>query len=208
MVICVLNPYKTCLVRVMALDRSRCRQHYDSPSPPYICRSIGTDTNACGKATKQGSTDMAAKAALMTAESLSHSGRAPIPLAERLILALDIPSVEEAEHLIEELGSSIQFYKIGLQLQFAGGLTLASKLIASGRKVFLDSKIFDIDETVTNAVANVAKMGVTFLTVHGNGSTIRAAIEGRGRHELKIFSVTALTSLDAHDLADFGWNGT
>jgi orotidine-5'-phosphate decarboxylase len=116
--------------------------------------------------------------------------------------------VEEAETIITRLGSSVLFYKIGLQLQFAGGLPLADKLIARGKKVFLDSKILDIDQTVTGAVANVANMGVSFLTVHGNGATIRAAVEGRKRHDLKLLSVTVLTSLDAFDMQDLGLSCT
>jgi orotidine-5'-phosphate decarboxylase len=123
-------------------------------------------------------------------------------------LLLDVPSVEEAETIITRLGSSVLFYKIGLQLQFAGGLPLADKLIARGKKVFLDSKILDIDQTVTGAVANVANMGVSFLTVHGNGATIRAAVEGRKRHDLKLLSVTVLTSLDAFDMQDLGLSCT
>jgi len=130
--------------------------------------------------------------------------RNAIPIEERLIVALDVQTVEAARAVVEKLGASILFYKIGLQLQFAGGLPLASELVAAGKKVFLDSKILDIDQTVTGAVANVANMGVSFLTVHGNGSTIRAAVEGRKHHSLKLLAVTVLTSLDAFDMQDLG----
>ena len=129
-----------------------------------------------------------------------------IPLDERLIVALDVPTVPDALDVVDDLGSSIKFYKIGLQLQFAGGIGLANDLIARGKKVFLDSKLFDIDQTVSSATSNVANMGVSFLTVHGNGPTVRAALEGRGRRDLKILSVTVLTSLDAHDIKDLGFD--
>ena len=128
-----------------------------------------------------------------------------IPLAERLIVALDVPTIDEARAVVQTLGDTVQFYKIGLQLQMAGGLLLAKKFTAAGKKVFLDSKIFDIDETVTGAVERVANMGVNSLTVHGNGPTIRAAMKGRGDSNLKILSVTVLTSLDAHDIRDLGY---
>jgi len=147
---------------------------------------------------------MAAAAKLKLMENVRNA----IPTQERLIVALDVPSVEEAEAVVARLGSSVLFYKIGLQLQFAGGLPLADKLIARGKKVFLDSKILDIDQTVIGAVANVANMGVSFLTVHGNGATIRAAVEGRKHHDLKLLSVTVLTSLDAFDMQDLGLSCT
>lgn len=147
---------------------------------------------------------MASAAKLKLVENVRH----PIPTEERLIVALDVPTVEEAKTVVERLGASVLFYKIGLQLQFAGGLSMADGLIAKGKKVFLDSKILDIDQTVTGAVANVANMGVSFLTVHGNGSTIRAALEGRKNHDLKILSVTVLTSLDAFDMQDLGLSCT
>lgn len=128
--------------------------------------------------------------------------QASIPLEERLIVALDVPTAADAQRMVERLGDSVQFYKIGMQLQFGGGLGYAAELIEQGKKVFLDSKLFDIDETVERAVENVARMGVDFLTVHGNGKTIQAAVRGRGHTQLKVFSVTVLTSLDSADLAD------
>jgi len=143
-------------------------------------------------------------AARALADMTEDMARTSIRLEDRLIVALDVPTVENAERLVEMLGDSVNFYKVGLQLQFAGGLSFAEDLVGRGKKVFLDSKLLDIDQTITGAVANIAKMGVSFLTVHGNGPTIKAAIEGRGNNPLKIFSVTALTSLDALDLADLG----
>ncbi len=129
-----------------------------------------------------------------------------IPISERLIVALDVPTTERAIEIVEELGTEVSFYKIGMQLQFAGGIQLADTLIKKhGKKVFLDSKLLDIGQTIESAVRNIADMGVSFLTVHGNGKVIRAAISGRGDSELKILSVTFLTNLDANDLADMGY---
>ena len=127
-----------------------------------------------------------------------------IPLEDRLIVALDVASVADARARVERLGDSVRFYKIGLQLQFAGGIEFARELIAAGKKVFLDAKLLDIDQTVAGAVASIAALGVDFVTVHGHGATIAAAVAGRGTSRLKILSVTALTSLDAHDMAELG----
>jgi orotidine-5'-phosphate decarboxylase len=126
-----------------------------------------------------------------------------IPLRERLIVALDVATVEKARAIVEELGDAVQFYKIGMQLQFAGGLQFAEELINSyKKKVFLDSKLLDIGQTISGAVENIAKMGVTFLTIHGNGKTIKSAVAASRGTNLKILTVTVLTHLDAHDLMD------
>jgi orotidine-5'-phosphate decarboxylase len=126
-----------------------------------------------------------------------------IPTSERLIVALDLPNSEKAEALVEELGETVQFYKIGMQLQFAGGLQLAERLISEyKKKVFLDSKLLDISQTIKGAVENIAKMGVSFLTIHGGGKNIRSAVAASRGTNLKIFTITVLTHLDAHDLMD------
>lgn len=130
---------------------------------------------------------------------------ATAPIEERLIVALDVPSVGEARAVVDEIGDAVCFYKIGMQLQFANGLQLAEQMVAEGKKVFLDAKLFDIDATIEKAVASVAKMGASFLTVHGNEPTIRAAVRGRGDADLKILSVTVLTSLDHHDIQALGF---
>jgi len=127
-----------------------------------------------------------------------------IKLQDRLIVALDVPTVENAKALISALGSSVSFYKIGMQLQFAGGIELAKELAQRGKKVFLDAKLLDIDQAVANAAENIAKLGVTFLTVHGNGPAVAAAVKGRGSSALKVLAVTALTSMDERDLAQLG----
>jgi len=129
--------------------------------------------------------------------------RTKIPDKERLIVALDVPTVDKAREIVDELGDEVAFYKIGMQLQFARGLEFARDLIGDyQKKVFLDSKLLDISATIKGAVQNIAKMGVTFLTVHGNGKSIQAADEGRKGTDLKILAVTVLTTLDAHDLRD------
>ncbi|HEX4159987.1 MAG TPA: orotidine-5'-phosphate decarboxylase [Rhizomicrobium sp.] len=143
-----------------------------------------------------------------------HAGPAPPKtgpsLRDRLIVALDVPNVEAADRIVEKLGERVGFYKIGLQLQFAAagsGLQYADRLIKQGKSVFLDSKLFDIPETVELAVQNIARMGARFLTIHGTGKTIAAAVRGRGAADLQILSVTVLTSLDAGDLQDMGFAG-
>jgi len=101
-----------------------------------------------------------------------------VPIEERLIVALDVPDRDGALRLVDRLGNSVMFYKVGLQLIFAGGIQIAQELIKDwGKKIFLDSKINDIDETVRGSIANIANMGVNFVTVHGNGDHIQAAIK-------------------------------
>ena len=124
---------------------------------------------------------------------------------ERLIVALDVPSVKAAEAMVTRLGESVQFYKIGYQLAFAGGLPLAAGLITAGKQVFLDLKLHDIGNTVAKGVESVAQLGATFLTVHGYPQTMRAAVEGKCRSKLRILAVTVLTSYDDGDLVAAGY---
>jgi orotidine-5'-phosphate decarboxylase len=124
---------------------------------------------------------------------------------ERLIVALDVPSVAAAETMTKQLGESVWFYKIGYQLAFAGGLPLAARLIAAGKQVFLDLKLHDIGNTVTKGVESVAQMGATFLTVHAYPQTMKAAVEGKQGSKLRILAVTVLTSYDDADLAAAGY---
>jgi orotidine-5'-phosphate decarboxylase len=131
------------------------------------------------------------------------SSNETIPLNERLIVALDVPTVDKALEIVEELGDTVQFYKIGMQLQFAGGLELAETLIQEhGKKVFLDSKLLDISQTIKGAVENIAKMGVSFLTIHGGSKNIQSAVKASRGTDLKILTITVLTHLDANDLKD------
>lgn len=123
----------------------------------------------------------------------------------RLIVALDMPTVEEAQRLVVKLGPEVTFYKIGLELLFSGGLELARALKSEGKRVFLDVKLLDIGNTVERAVANATELGVDFLTVHGHDlKTLRAAITGRGKSQLKLLAVTVLTNLTADDLKQQG----
>jgi orotidine-5'-phosphate decarboxylase len=115
---------------------------------------------------------------------------------DRLIVALDLSSTEAAEALIARLGDSVTFYKIGYQLAYAGGLSLAPKLAERGKKVFIDLKLHDIGNTVAKGVENIAKLGATFLTVHAYPQTMKAAVEARAGSSLKILAVTVLTSYD------------
>ena len=124
---------------------------------------------------------------------------------DRVIVALDVPGVAAAEAMIARLGDSVNFYKIGYQLAYAGGLPLVRQLAASGKKVFLDLKLHDIGNTVARGVESLAALGATFLTVHAYPQTMKAAVEGRAGSDLKILAVTVLTSYDDGDLHAAGY---
>jgi orotidine-5'-phosphate decarboxylase len=122
-----------------------------------------------------------------------------------LIVALDTATTEEARALVDRLGDSVSFYKVGLELLFAGGLTFAGDLKRQGKRVFLDMKLLDIANTVEHATAQISALGFDFLTLHGTDSqTMQAAVRGRGTSGLKLLAVTVLTNLDAKDLAEQG----
>ncbi len=127
---------------------------------------------------------------------------------DRLIVALDVPTVAAAEAMVGRLGETVRFYKIGYQLVFAGGLSFAERLVQAGRQVFLDMKLHDIGNTVARGVESVAKLGVTFVTVHAYPQTMRAAVEGKAGSPLRILAVTVLTSYDDADLAEAGYQAT
>ena len=124
---------------------------------------------------------------------------------EKLIVALDYWDINDAVKLVEDLGDEVSFYKVGLGLQLAGGDNLAKDLIRQGKRVFLDYKYLDIEETIKTAVKRAAELGVEFLTVHGVGGILRAAVEGRGNSGLKLLCVTVLTSMDADDVKEMGF---
>src|SRR6201989_473997 len=128
-----------------------------------------------------------------------------IPIKDRLIVALDLSSVEQAEAMVAKLGDSVSFYKIGYQLGFAGGLPLVRKLADKGKKVFIDLKLHDIGNTVARGVESIAKLGATFLTVHAYPQTMKAAADARAGTDLKILAVTVLTSYDDDDLHAAGY---
>jgi orotidine-5'-phosphate decarboxylase len=127
----------------------------------------------------------------------------PIPAAERLIVALDVPTAQDARALVETLGDAARFYKVGLELfSRPGAFELVAWLAARGNKVFADLKLYDIPETVRRAVRNLSGCGATFLTVHGHRSLMEAAAREKG--PLRILAVTVLTSFDQRDLEEMG----
>lgn len=126
-------------------------------------------------------------------------------MQDRLIVALDVPTVREAEAAVAEIGDTVSFYKIGYQLAFAGGLDLARDLVADGRKVFLDMKLLDIDNTVAKGVESVVRMGVHMLTLHAYPKAMRAAVAAAAGSQLCLLGVTVLTSMDDGDLAEAGY---
>jgi orotidine-5'-phosphate decarboxylase len=128
---------------------------------------------------------------------------------DKLIVALDLPSYDDARALVDRLGNTVSFYKIGLELLFSEGLDLARELKGDGKRVFLDLKFLDIGNTVERAVASAAGLGFDFITVHGHDSkTLKAAVKGRGASSLKLLAVTVLTSLDQTDLEEQGITAT
>ncbi len=127
---------------------------------------------------------------------------------DRLIVALDVSSVAQAEAMVTRLGDAVSFYKVGYQLAYAGGLPFAETLVRAGKKVFLDLKLHDIGNTVGKGVESVAKLGATFLTVHAYPQTMHAAVEARQGSSLRILAVTVLTSYDDADLAAAGYDFT
>ena len=127
---------------------------------------------------------------------------------DRLIVGLDVPTVAEAEAMVEILGDTVSFYKIGYQLVFAGGLSLARALAEDGKQVFLDMKLLDIDNTVAKGVENIAKMGVTMLTLHAYPKAMRAAVAAAAGSPLCLLGVSVLTSMDDEDLIEAGYAAT
>jgi orotidine-5'-phosphate decarboxylase len=126
-------------------------------------------------------------------------------MRDRLIVGLDVPTLAEARKVVEELDGVVSFYKIGYQLAFAGGLDLARELAAGGTDVFLDMKLLDIDNTVAKGVENVARMGVSMLTLHAYPKAMRAAVEAARGTGLCLLGVTVLTSMDEADMIEAGY---
>lgn len=125
--------------------------------------------------------------------------------SDQLIVALDVPTVLEAAGIVENLGDAVSFYKIGYQLAFSGGLQLAEELVRAKKRVFLDLKLLDIDNTVAKGVEAVARTGVSMLTLHAYPKAMRAAVEAASGSGLCLLGVTVLTSMDDADLADAGY---
>jgi orotidine-5'-phosphate decarboxylase len=124
---------------------------------------------------------------------------------ERLIVGLDVPTLGEAEQMVSKLGDDILFYKIGYHLAFAGGLEFARDLAKSGKKIFLDMKLLDIDNTVASGVENIVKMGMSMLTLHAYPKAMKAAVEAARGSDLCLLGVTVLTSMDEQDLTAAGY---
>lgn len=131
-----------------------------------------------------------------------------IDAKDRLIVALDLETLAEAQSMVESLDGLVYTFKFGLTLQLAEGAEFFLRwLIKNRKKVFLDYKYFDIPQTIETAVRRAADLGVKFLTVHGNRGINEAAVRGRGQGDLKILSVTVLTSLDESDIRALGFQG-
>lgn len=124
---------------------------------------------------------------------------------DRLIVALDLPSVADAEAMVARLGDSVSFYKIGMELTYAGGLPLAERLIGDGKKAFIDLKLHDIPNTVERAARQIARLGASFLTVHAFPQSMKAALAGVAGSQLQLLAVTVMTSYDDADLAAAGY---
>ncbi|MCU1292313.1 MAG: orotidine-5-phosphate decarboxylase [Bryobacterales bacterium] len=124
-----------------------------------------------------------------------------------IIVALDVDSVARALELVDSIGPAAEFYKVGMELYAVAGLDFVLLLGSFGKKVFLDLKLYDIGETVKRATHEICKNeAITFLTVHGSRSVMRAAVEGRGGSAVNLLAVTVLTSFDQDDLADLGYS--
>jgi orotidine-5'-phosphate decarboxylase len=123
----------------------------------------------------------------------------------RLIVPLDLPTVDEARDMVERLGDAVSFYKIGLELLATGGMGLAGELKAQGKSVFLDWKLHDIGATVERSARVLAQAGCDLLTVHAEPQVMRSAVLARGGSDLKILAVTVLTSLTDADLVEMGY---
>lgn len=126
-------------------------------------------------------------------------------MRERLIVGLDLPDVRAAETVVRELEGVASFYKIGYRLAFAGGLDFARDLVADGKKVFLDMKLLDIDNTVAEGVESIVRMGVSMLTLHAYPKAMQAAVAAARGSDLNLLAVTVLTSMDEQDLIDAGY---
>jgi len=131
----------------------------------------------------------------------------PEAMADRLIVALDVPTIDRAARLVGELDGIVSFFKIGLWLLFAPGAErFIDGLIAQGKRVFLDAKMYDIGETVRQGVARAAERGVSLVTVHGDPEIMRAAVAGRGgATHTKVFAISVLTSLNDASVKEMGY---
>jgi orotidine-5'-phosphate decarboxylase len=128
-----------------------------------------------------------------------------LPETKPIIIALDVETLGEARRLVEQIGDSADFYKVGMELYAVGGMPFVDELVGRGKQVFLDLKLYDISETVKRATRQMVKSGVAFLTVHASKAVMRAALEGRDNAPTQLLAVTVLTSFDQQDLIDLGY---
>jgi len=131
-----------------------------------------------------------------------------LSMRDRLIVGLDVADVAAAQAVVDKLGDTVSFYKIGYQLAFAGGLDFAKDLVSAGKKVFLDLKLLDIDNTIAGGVESILRIGVSMLTLHAYPKTMRAAVEAAKGSGLCLLGVTVLTSMDQADLQEAGYHDT
>ena len=132
----------------------------------------------------------------------------PAEMADRLIVALDVPTIGAADKIVADLDGTVSFFKIGLWLAFAEGVDgLIKRLIGANKRIFLDAKMFDIGQTVEEGVKRAADRGVSFVTVHGDGQIIKSAVKGKrdSGGDIRIFAITVLTSLSNDELKAMGY---
>jgi orotidine-5'-phosphate decarboxylase len=148
---------------------------------------------------------------LLAMTSLATTSNRAIPerIEDRLIVALDLPEVAAARAITERLDGVVSYYKLGYWLMLAPGFEgFLDALLNAGKRIFLDTKMFDIGETVREGVRRAAGRGISLVTVHGDGDIVRAAVDGRGGSDLRILAITALTSLDEAGLRELGHSGS
>jgi orotidine-5'-phosphate decarboxylase len=127
-------------------------------------------------------------------------------MADRLIVALDVPTIDQASRLVETLKGTVSFFKVGLWLQFLEGFdNLISAIVKDGHRLFLDAKMFDVPETVRMAITAAVHRQASFVTIHGDENIMRAAVEAKKGSALKIFAITVLTSIDDDALWEMGY---
>jgi orotidine-5'-phosphate decarboxylase len=143
--------------------------------------------------------------AAMTGAQARDQAADTVDPRDRLIVALDLPSVADAEAMVVRLGEAVTFYKIGMELTYAGGLVLAERLAAEGKNVFIDLKLHDIPNTVERATRQIARLGARFLTIHAFPQSMKAALDGVAGSQLELLAVTVMTSCDDADLVAAGY---
>jgi len=124
---------------------------------------------------------------------------------DRLIVPLDVPTVDDAHSVVKDLGDSVNFYKLGFQILYGGGFDLVASLKDQGKQIFIDLKLLDIDNTVKSGVESLKRLGATFLTIHAYPHAMQAAVDARAGDDLKLLGVTVMTNLDDQRLQEAGY---